>query len=282
MKNSVTKYPGPSRKTQRNHIMIASKVKFFTSRKAWRAFTLIELLVVIAIIAILAALLLPALAKAKAKAQNISCLNNMKQWGLGYKMYADDFGDQVPEEGNTVMPIYDPANAEAWYNIVAPFIKQPSLLDLYNANPRNPPLPGSHTIYSCPSCDQPNDTYAKPPDKNRVFFMYGENGRICINKSSRGGSNTKLSTIPKPSDTILVAEVDPNSPSNTGPAQSNCTGQYAVGRHERRGNFAMADGSARSVRTNDFLRSSTESNSASEEWKIERKIYWYPTATTPN
>ncbi len=82
-----------------------------TSARTSRGFTLIELLVVIAIIAILAAMLLPALSKAKTKAQGIMCMNNLKQLMLGWTLYAGDNQEKIARTGGMDVFVTNPNTA---------------------------------------------------------------------------------------------------------------------------------------------------------------------------
>lgn len=113
------------------------------------AFTLVEVLVVIAVIAILAAILLPALTKAKDRAQGILCLNNTRQLLIGWRMYAGEYDDRLPY--NLALSGSFRTNIN-WVNNVMTWDLSPDNTNLLTITEASLyPYLGSTAIYHCPS-----------------------------------------------------------------------------------------------------------------------------------
>jgi prepilin-type N-terminal cleavage/methylation domain-containing protein/prepilin-type processing-associated H-X9-DG protein len=149
-------------------------------RRLASGFTLIELLVVIAIIAILAGMLLPALAKAKEKANQTICISNLKQVGLAFAMYLDDHNDTFP--GVASAGAYQPM-VEDWifWNVRPRTVSIPGVDPGYFTNPANSAIAryisGFNTnIFRCPSdrhvLRREREWYAQPGSDNPYLYSY--------------------------------------------------------------------------------------------------------------
>jgi len=176
----------------------------FGLRPSPLAFTLIELLVVIAIIALLAALLLPVLAKSKAKAEGVTCANNLHQLTLAWTLYAEDNGNWLVNNHGVPETL---ARRQTWANNVEDWQSSDDNTNLVylTQSKLGPYANGSAKVYKCPSdrMPAPNGPRIRSMSMNA---MVGNPGELANQFNPLYVQFYKMADIPNPSGIFVFLD----------------------------------------------------------------------------
>jgi len=185
--------------------------------RATPSFTLIELLVVIAIIAILAALLLPALGKAKAKAQQIYCLNSLKEQVVATFLYANDHLDQLPFAWWYYAPNDDP-NSNNFQTLLIPYLFRSQFMDGTTTSSSD----FARNVFACPTRLKEN-LWGKYPvwpgfgNPWKISYTMNQYVLLSYPASDTSPKTAKLGSVRFPAQTLLITDCsrDLNHPAIT-------------------------------------------------------------------